>query len=218
VVPDPGKEDGTLPQRDAATARDTRPTADAAASGVQGGMASVADLERHLARSFARAEPRPRALAYVRGLLSPAERQNSWQLAEISGATTPDGFHHLLGRADWEPDSVRDALRWYVLDHLRDADAVLVIDETGFRKKGRHSAGVARQYSGTAGRVENCQIGIVLSHHAGKPGQRASQQMLVANSPHPDASVGLGPTSVEGLGHAEPYARRIMFWHGLPRG
>jgi SRSO17 transposase len=151
-------------QREAATEHDPRPAADAAASGVQGGIAYGADMERHLAPYFARAEPRQRALAYVRGLLSPAERKNSWQLAEISGATTPYGFQHLLGRADWDPDAVRDALRWYVLDHLRDPDAGLVLDETGFLKKGRHSAGVARQYSGTAGRVENCQIGVFLGY------------------------------------------------------
>jgi SRSO17 transposase len=130
----------------------------------------LADIERRLTPYFARAEPRQRALAYLRGLLSPAERKNSWQLAEISGAATPYGFQHLLGRADWEPDAVRDELRWYVLDHLRDPDAVLVIDETGFLKKGRHSAGVARQYSGTAGRIENCQIGVFLAY-AGRHGQ-----------------------------------------------
>jgi SRSO17 transposase len=135
-----------------------------AARTARGGAAYVADMERRLAPYFARAEPRQRALAYLRGLLSPAERKNSWQLAEVSGAATPYGFQPLLGRADWEPDIVRDELRWYVLDHLRAPDAVLVIDETGFLKKGRHSAGVARQYSGTAGRIENCQIGVFLAY------------------------------------------------------
>jgi SRSO17 transposase len=144
--------------------------ADEAASTARGGAAYLADIERRLAPYFARAEPRQRALAYLRGLLSPAERKNSWQLAEVSGAATPYGFQHLLGRADWEPDTVRDELRWYVLDHLRDPDAVLVIDETGFLKKGRHSAGVARQYSGTAGRIENCQIGVFLAY-ASRHGQ-----------------------------------------------
>jgi len=124
----------------------------------------VADSERRLARDFARAEPRQRAIAYLRGLLSPVARKNSWQVAEVSGEATPYGFQHLLGRADWEADAVRAALRWYVLDHLRDPDAVLVIDESGFRKQGAHSAGVARQYSGTAGNVENCQIGVFLGY------------------------------------------------------
>ena len=130
----------------------------------QGGLAYVADMARRLAPYFARAEPRQRALAYVRGLLSPAERKNSWQLAEVSGAATPYGFQHLLGRADWDPDAVRDELRRYVVQHLGDPEAVLVIEETGFLKKGRHSAGVARQYSGTAGRIENCQIGVFLGY------------------------------------------------------
>jgi SRSO17 transposase len=124
----------------------------------------VADIERRLAPYFARTEPRQRALAYLRGLLSPAERKNSWQLAEVSGAATPYGFQHLLGRADWEPDAVRDELRLYLMQQLGDPDGVLVIDETGFLKKGRHSAGVARQYSGTAGRIENCQIGVFLAY------------------------------------------------------
>jgi SRSO17 transposase len=129
-----------------------------------GGAAYVADLERRLAPYFARAEPRQRAMAYLQGLLSPVERKNSWQLAEVSGATTPYGFQHLLRRALWDPEAVRDELRRYVVEHLRDPDAVLVIDETGFLKKGRHSAGVARQYSGTAGRIENCQIGVFLAY------------------------------------------------------
>jgi SRSO17 transposase len=103
-------------------------------------------------------------MAYVRGLLSPAERKNSWQLAEVSGDTTPYAFQHLLRRALWDPEAVRDELRRYVLQHLGDSEAVLVLDETGFLNKGRHSAGVARQYSGTAGRIENCQIGVFLGY------------------------------------------------------
>jgi SRSO17 transposase len=103
-------------------------------------------------------------MAYLAGLLSPAERKNSWQLAEISGDPNPYGFQHLLGRADWDPDILRDRLRTYVTDYLADPDAVGVIDETGFLKKGTHSAGVARQYSGTAGRIENCQMGVFLAY------------------------------------------------------
>jgi SRSO17 transposase len=123
-----------------------------------------AELERRLAPLFVRSEARSRALSYVAGLLSPAERKNGWQLAEITGDTTPYGFQHLLGRAVWHPDALRDALYAYVLDYLADDGAVGVIDETGFLKKGRQSAGVARQYSGTAGRIENCQIGVFLSY------------------------------------------------------
>jgi SRSO17 transposase len=154
-----------MPENHAPTTLPTPPAAtDDGASTAQGGLAYVADMARRLAPYFARAEPRQRALAYVRGLLSPAERKNSWQLAEVSGAATPYGFQHLLGRADWDPDAVRDELRRYVVQPLGDPEAVLVIDETGFLKKGRHSAGVARQYSGTAGRVENCQIGVFLGY------------------------------------------------------
>src|SRR5919199_3229575 len=119
---------------------------------------AFAEVERRLGPFFARAEPRCQAMAYLRGLLSPAERKNSWQLAEVVGAANPYGFQHLLGRAEWEADAVRDELHRYVADYFGDANAVIVIDETGFLKKGRMSAGVARPYSGTAGRIENEQI------------------------------------------------------------
>lgn len=100
----------------------------------------------------------------MRGLLSPAERQHSWPVAEISGDDTPYAFQHLLRRALWDPEAVRDELRHYIVQHLGDPTAVLVLDETGFLKQGRHSAGVARQYSGTAGKVDNCQIGVFLGY------------------------------------------------------
>jgi SRSO17 transposase len=138
--------------------------AEEAARTVRGGTAYLADVERRLAPYFERTEPRRRAMAYLRGLLSPTERKNSWQLAEVSGDATPYGLQHLLRRALWEPDAVCDELRTYVIEHLGDPTSVLVIDETGFLKKGRHSAGVARQYSGTAGRIENCQIGVFLAY------------------------------------------------------
>jgi SRSO17 transposase len=123
-----------------------------------------AQVERRIGPVFARSDARERAVTYLAGLLSPAERKNSWQLAEMSGDPNPYGFQHLLGRADWDPDALRDKLRTYVTDYLADPDAVGVIDETGFLKKGTHSAGVARQYSGTAGKVENCQIGVFLAY------------------------------------------------------
>jgi SRSO17 transposase len=91
------------------------------------------------------------------------ERKNGWQLAEVNGDATPYGVQHLLGRAQWDANALRDDLRPYVLEHLGAPQAVLVVDETGFLKKGQHSAGVARQYSGTAGRVENCQIGVFVT-------------------------------------------------------
>ena len=126
--------------------------------------AGLEGLHARIAPRFARPEPRRRALAYLRGLLSPVERKNGWQLAEEAGEATPDGMQRLLATADWDADAVRDDLRAYVVEHLGDADAVLVVDETGFLKKGEKSAGVQRQYSGTAGRIENCQVGVFLAY------------------------------------------------------
>jgi SRSO17 transposase len=120
-------------------------------------------LGERLGRHFARAEPRRRAVAYLRGLLSDAERKNGWQLAAKAGDETPYGVQHLLGRADWDADKVRDDLVAYAHGYLADPQGVLIIDETGFLKKGTKSAGVQRQYSGTAGRIENCQIGVFLA-------------------------------------------------------
>ena len=113
---------------------------------------------------FARSEVRQRANDYLRGLLSEAERKNSWQLAEVAGNSTPYGLQHLLGRANWDADLVREDLREYVLEHLGDEDAVLIVDETGFIKKGTNSVGVKRQYTGTAGKTENCQVGVFLAY------------------------------------------------------
>jgi SRSO17 transposase len=124
-------------------------------------------LEKVLERigpRFARSEPRVRAGVYLRGLLSAAERKNGWTLAEQAGDRTPDAMQRLLNHADWNADAVRDDLRAYVVEHLGDDAAVLVVDETGFLKKGTRSAGVARQYSGTAGRIENCQVGVFLAY------------------------------------------------------
>jgi SRSO17 transposase len=113
---------------------------------------------------FARADARRRAQGYLRGLLSPVERKNGWQLAEAVGDRTPYAMQHLLGRADWDPDAVRDDLRAYVLERLGDEQAILVVDETGVVKKGRHSAGVAKQYVGCVGKVENAQVGVFLAY------------------------------------------------------
>jgi SRSO17 transposase len=131
---------------------------------VQGWTTYLTDIARRLGPYFARAETRQRVMTYLRGLLSPAERKNSWQLAEETGDATPYGFQYLLARADWAADAVRDELRVYIRQHLSDPHGVMVIDETGFLKKGQHSAGVARQYSGTAGKVENCQIGVFVAY------------------------------------------------------
>jgi SRSO17 transposase len=117
-----------------------------------------------LAGRFARSEARGRARAYLLGLLAPVQRKNSWQIAEQVGDDSPYAVQHLLGRSDWEPDEVRDDLRTYAVEALGDDNAVLILDETGSLKKGRHSAGVARQYTGTAGRIENAQVGVFLAY------------------------------------------------------
>jgi SRSO17 transposase len=131
---------------------------------VHGWAADLGALAARVGRHVARAEPRRRVLAYLQGLLSPVERKNGWQLAEAAGEPAPYGVQHLLGRAVWDAEAVRDELRAYVVEHLGDPAAVLVVDETGFLKKGDKSVGVQRQYSGTAGRIENCQIGVFLAY------------------------------------------------------
>src|SRR5919107_3778767 len=122
------------------------------------------DLCTRIASRFSRIEPRRRARAYLQGLLAPLERKNGWHLAEAAGDMTPDGVQDFLSRMHWDADAVRDDLCAYVVEHLGDPDAVLVLDETGFLKKGSKSVGVKRQYSGTAGRIENCQIGVFLAY------------------------------------------------------
>ena len=117
-----------------------------------------------LAPRFERAEPRQRVLAYLTGLLSNAERKNSWQLAELAGEASPDGMQRLLSTAHWDADAVRDDLVTYVVEHLADPQAVLVLDETGFVKKGAKSVGVAPQYCGAVGKIANCQIGVFLAY------------------------------------------------------
>ncbi|WP_435887330.1 IS701 family transposase [Streptomyces antimycoticus] len=121
-----------------------------------------------VAGRFAQADSRRRARIYVLGLLSGAERKNSWTLAEQAGDLTPDGMQRLLNFYRWDADAVRDDLRAYVLDHLGDPSGIAVADETGFLKKGTKSAGVQRQYSGTAGRIENCQLGVFLTYTSTK--------------------------------------------------
>jgi SRSO17 transposase len=125
------------------------------------GLQKLAD---RLAPHFSRSEPRQRALAYLRGLLTPIERKNGWQLAEAAGDRSPDGVQEFLSRVLWDAEAVREDLRAYVVEHLGEPQAVLVLDETGFLKKGTKSVGVQRQYSGTAGRIETCQIGVFLAY------------------------------------------------------
>lgn len=121
-------------------------------------------LHERIAGRFARAEPRARVRRYVSGLVAGLERKNGWTLAEQAGEFSPDGMQRLLRRADWDVGGVRDDVRGYVMENLGDPGGVLIADETGFIKKGTRSAGVQRQYSGTAGRTENCQVGVFLAY------------------------------------------------------
>jgi SRSO17 transposase len=121
-------------------------------------------VHERIAGRFARSEPRARVREYVSGLVAGLERKNGWTLAERAGEVSPDGMQRLLRRADWDVDGVRDDVRDYVIEQLGDRGGVLIADETGFVKKGTRSAGVQRQYSGTAGRTENCQVGTFLAY------------------------------------------------------
>jgi SRSO17 transposase len=136
------------------------------AAEVENWRAGWEEMQQRIGRRFARAEQRQRVGRYLNGLLSPVERKNGWQLAEHAGEARPYGMQRLLAGAKWDADAVRDDLRAYVVEHLGDPRAVLVIDETGFLKQGTKSVGVKRQYSGTAGRIENCQIGVFLTYAA----------------------------------------------------
>src|ERR1700750_1138745 len=141
--------------------------------------AGLDELHERISGRFARAEPRARVREYVSGLVTGLERKNGWTLAEWAGEVSPDGMQRLLRRADWGVDGVRADGRALVVGQLEEAlayvveqrgepDGVLIADETGFVKKGSRSAGVQRQYSGTAGRTENCQLGVFCAYVTGK--------------------------------------------------
>src|ERR1017187_1904204 len=122
------------------------------------------ELMGRVAGRFGRVEPRRRARSFVLGLLADLPRKNCWTIAEHAGDATPDGMQYLLERASWDADAVRDDVRGYVVERLADPQAVLVVDETGDVKKGKCTAGVQRQYTGTAGRVENAQVAVYLTY------------------------------------------------------
>ena len=159
---------------------------------------AAAELDRlheRIAGRFWRSEPRARVREYVSGLVAGLERKNGWTLAERAGEASPDGMQRLLRYADWDTREVRDDVRDYVIETLGDPEGVLIADETGFIKKGTRSAGVQRQYSGTAGRTENCQIGVFLAY--------ASTARACADRPgavYPPVLDG-GPGPVPGGGH-----------------
>ena len=125
--------------------------------------AGLEEVHARIAGAFARSEARARVPAYLCGLLGQLERKNGWTLAEAAGEVSPDGMQRLLRTADWNADAVRDELRNYVVERLGPG-GVLIVDETGFIKKGTRSAGVARQYTGTTGKIDNCQIGVFCAY------------------------------------------------------
>jgi len=131
---------------------------------VEGWASQFERLCGRISPRFARPEVRRRVTGFLRGLLGEVARKNGWQLAEHASETSPDGMQRLLTTARWDADGLRDDVRAYVVEHLGDPGGVLVVDETGFLKKGGKSAGVQRQYSGTAGRIENCQVGVFLAY------------------------------------------------------
>jgi len=135
-----------------------------------------------IAGRFSRVEPRRRVRRLVSGLLSDLPRKNCWTLAEHAGDATPDGMQHLLHRAKWDADAIRDDIRAYVVEHLRDTEAVLVVDETSDLKKGTATVGVQRQYTGTAGRVENAQVAVYLVYSAARGHAAIDRALYVPRS------------------------------------
>src|SRR3954447_8870414 len=177
------------------------------------------ELVTRIAPRFDRIEPRRRARAYLQGLLAPLERKNGWHLAEAAGDSSPDGVQNFLSRMHWDADAVRDDLRAYVAEHLGDPEAVLVLDETGFVKKGEKSAGVQRQYSGTAGRIENCQVGVFLAY-ASRHGHALIDRALYlpagwAGDPGRRAGAGV---PAEGAFATKPKLGRAMLERALGAG
>jgi SRSO17 transposase len=127
-------------------------------------QAGLEELLGRVAGRFGRVEPRRRARAFLLGLLADLPRKNCWTIAEHAGDASPDGMQHLLSGAVWDHDAVRDDVRDYLVDHLGDPAAVLVVDETGDLKKGTNTVGVGRQYTGTAGKVDNAQVAVYLAY------------------------------------------------------
>lgn len=138
------------------------------AEGIESGQDALAVVARRIAGRFRRREVRERVMAYLTGLLAAVERKNGWQVAEQLGEHGPRGVQRVLSGSTWDADAVRNDLRGFVSEQLGTPDGVLIIDESGFLKKGTKSAGVQRQYSGTAGRIENCQIGVFLAYGSKK--------------------------------------------------
>jgi SRSO17 transposase len=188
---------------------------------VEGWARDLERLSERIGGRFARAEPRTRVMAYLRGLMSDIPRKNGWQLAEFAGEATPDGMQRLLSTADWDVDGVRDDLRSYVVEAIGTPTGVLVVDESGFLKKGTHSVGVKRQYSGTAGRIENCQIGVFLGYTSEHGYALIDRELYLPQEWTTDATrrtMAKVPEAIE-FGTKAELARRMLeraFWAEVP--
>jgi SRSO17 transposase len=186
---------------------------------VQAWAAELETLCERIAPHLGRVEVRRRVGAVLRGLLGEIERKNGWQLAEHAGEATPDGIQRLLNQARWDVERVRDELRAYVAEHLGDPGGVLVVDETGFLKKGSKSAGVQRQYSGTAGRIENCQVGVFLAYTSAKGHALVDRELYVPQAwieDRPRCRAAAIPDTVEF--RTKPQLARAMLERALDAG
>lgn len=175
-----------------------------------------------MAGLFGRVELRRRAKSYLVGLLAPVERKNGWQLAEAAGDATPVRVQHFLSRAVWSADAVRDALRSYVAAHLAAPNGALVVDELDFVKRGPASAGVHRQYSHEAGRVENCQVGVFLAYVGERGGVLIDRELYVpaawVGDPERCAAAGVPPERVAAGALAKPRLAEAMIARAVAAG
>jgi SRSO17 transposase len=182
-------------------------------------LAGLDDLFAQVAGRFGRVEPRRQARLYLMGLLAPLERKNGWQLAEAAGDATPDRMQRLLNNARWDPRQVREDLRGYVADRLGGLGGVLIVDDTGFLKKGTRSAGVQRQYSGTAGRVENCQLGVFLAYASPVGRALIDAELYLPRSWAEDRARCAGAGVPAGVGFAtKPELGRVMLGRAVEAG
>lgn len=177
------------------------------------------ELLDRVADRFGRVEPRRRVRGFLLGLLADLPRKNCWTIAEHAGEASPDGMQHLLSRARWDTDGVRDDLRDYVVDHLGDPGAVLVVDETGDVKKGTATVGTQRQYTGTAGRIENAQVAVYLTYAGARGHAMIDRELYLPRSwttdPARCAAAGV-PDDVEFA--TKPELARAMIARALEAG
>lgn len=180
------------------------------------------DVFSTVAGLFGRVELRRRARSYLVGLLAPVERKSGWQLAEAAGDATPVQVQHFLSRAVWSADLVRDALRSYVADNLAGPRGALVIDETGFPKRGPASVGVGRQYSRSAGRTENCQVGVFLAYVGEHGGALIDRELYLPaawiGDPARCADAGVPPERVAAGAVAKPRLAEAMIGRAVAAG